>query len=79
VRGPSLTPQEAVASVAWRVRRFEAQGLDREQAIRRAAVQTGIEPQKVRWCVETAFPDSTVRRSPSSRQRKSLVALAAAL
>jgi hypothetical protein len=54
VHGPPLTPQEAVASVARRVRRLEAQGLDRDRAIRRVAVETGIAPEKVRWCAETA-------------------------
>jgi hypothetical protein len=79
VHGPPLTAQEAVASVVRRVLRFEAQGLDRGQAIRRAAVETGIEPEKVRWCAETAFPDSTVSRSASSRRRRGALALAAAL
>jgi hypothetical protein len=79
VHGPLLTAQEAVASVARRVLRFEAQGLDRGQAIRRAAVEIGIEPEKVRWCAETAFPDSTVSRSASSRRRRGALAVAAAL
>jgi hypothetical protein len=69
MHGPSLTPQEAVASVARRVSRLEAQGLNRDLAIQRAAVQFGIEPHKVRWCAETAFRDSTSRVSPSSRRR----------
>jgi hypothetical protein len=79
MHGPPLTAQEAVASVARRVHLFEAQGLDRGQAIRRAAVETGIEPEKVRWCAETAFPDSAARRSPSSRRRRVALAMAAAL
>jgi hypothetical protein len=54
MHGPALTPQEAVASLARRVRRLEAAGLDRDQAIRRAAAETGIEPEKVRWCAERA-------------------------
>jgi len=74
-----LTAKEAVASVARRVHLLEAQGLDRGQAIRRVAVETGIEPEKVRWCAETAYPDSTVRRSPSSRRRRGALAIAAAL
>jgi hypothetical protein len=74
-----LTAQEAVASVARRVLRLEARGVDRGQAIRRAAVETGIEPEKVRWCAETVFPDSTVRRSASSRRRHGALAVAAAL
>ena len=78
MHGPPLTPQEAVASVARRVRRLEALGLDRDRAIGRAAVETGIAPQKVRWCVETACPEPTVRFSPSSR-RRSRMAIAAAL
>jgi len=73
-----LTPQEDVASLARRVRRLEAQGLDRDQAIRRAAVETGIDPERVRWCAETAFPDSTFCRSPSSRRRRGVLAVAAA-
>jgi hypothetical protein len=73
-----LTPQEAVASVARRVRRLEAQGLDRDRAIGHAAVETGIDPQKVRWCVETACPEPTVRSSPSSTRRWAM-AIAAAL
>jgi len=68
-----------VASLARRVRRLEAQGLDRDQAIRRAAVETGIDPERVRWCAETAFPDSTVCRSLSSRWRRGVLAVAAAL
>ena len=79
MQGPPLTPQEAVASVAQLVRRLEAQGLDLDGAIGRAAVETGIERQKVRWCVETACPESTVRSSPSSRRRRSALAIAAAL
>jgi hypothetical protein len=79
MHGPPLTPQEAVASVARRVQLFEAQGLDRGQAIRRAAVETGIEPEKVRWCAETAFPDSTARHSPSCRRPRVALAMAAAL
>lgn len=79
MHGPPLTPQEAVASVARRVRRLEAEGLDRDHAIRRAAVETGIEPEKVRWCAETAFPDSIVRLSPSSKRRRAALAVAAAL
>jgi hypothetical protein len=68
-----------VASVARRVHLLETQGLDRGLAIRRVAVETGVEPEKVRWCAETAFPDSTVRRSPSSRRRRGVLAMAAAL
>ena len=79
MHGPTLTAQEAVASVARRVLRLEAQGLGRGQAIRRAAVETGIEPEKVRWCAQTAFPDSTVCRSASSRRRRGALAVAAAL
>jgi hypothetical protein len=78
MHGPPLTPQEAVAAVARRVRCLEAQGLDRDRAIGRAAVETGIDPQKVRWCVETACPEPTVRFSRSSRRRWGM-AIAAAL
>ena len=76
--GSPLTPQEAVASVARRVRRDEAGGLDREQAIRRTSAQTGIDPEKVRWCVETIFRASPVRLAPSLGRRGAL-AIAAAL
>ena len=79
MHGPPLTPQEAVASLARRVCRLEAQGLDRDHVIWRAAVETGIEPEKVRWCVETAVPNSTVGRSPLSRRRRGVLAMAAAL
>ncbi len=78
MHGPRLTPQEAVASVARRVRRHEAQGLDREQAIRRTTVETGIDPERVRWCAETAFP-GLVRLSPSGRRRRGALAIAAVL
>jgi hypothetical protein len=79
VHGLPLTPHEAVASVARRVRTGEAQGLDREQAIRRTSVETGIDPEKVRWCVETVFGASPVRLSPSLRRRRPAWAIAAAL
>jgi hypothetical protein len=62
MHGPPLTPQEAVASVARRVRRLEAHGLDRNQAIRCVAVETGIDAEKVRWCaVDRAQLDRPVR------------------
>jgi hypothetical protein len=79
MHGPPLTAREAVALVARRVHLLETQGLDRGLAIRRVAVETGIEPEKVRWCAETAFADSTIRRSPSSRRRRGALAMAAAL
>ena len=79
MRGQSLTPREAVASVARRVCALETQGLDREQAVRLAAAETGIDPQKVRWCVETVFPRATVRCAPASRRRRAALALAAAI
>jgi hypothetical protein len=78
VHGPELTPQEAVASVARRVRRGEAVGVDHEEAIRLTSAETGIDPEKVRWCVETAFPGSTVRPSPSRTRRRVALAMAAA-
>jgi hypothetical protein len=68
-----------VASVARRVRGGEAQGLDREQAIRRTSVETGIDPGKVRWCVETVFRAAPVRLSPALRRRRGAWAIAAAL
>ena len=51
MHGTPLTPDEAVASVARRVRSLEAQGLDRDHAIRSAAVHFGIDPEKARWCI----------------------------
>jgi hypothetical protein len=79
VHGPPLTPQEAVASVARRVRGSEAQGFDREQAILRTSIDTGIGPDKVRWCVETVFGASPVRLSRALRRRRTALAIAAAL
>jgi hypothetical protein len=79
VHGPPLTPQEAVASVARRVREGEAQGLDREQAIRHISVETGIDPAKVRWCAETVFGAPAVPLSASLRRRRGAWAIAAAL
>jgi hypothetical protein len=79
VHGPPLTPQEAVASIARRVRGNEAQGFDREQAILRTSIDTGIDPEKVRWCVENVFGASPVRLSPTLRRRRSALAIAAAL
>lgn len=84
MHGPPLTPQEAVASVARHVCRLEGQGLGRDQAIRRAAVETGVDPEKVRWCAETASAeaasaDSAVRLASSTRPRRGLLAVAAAL
>jgi hypothetical protein len=78
MHGPPLTPQEAVASVARRVRRHEGQGLDREQAIRRVTVETGIDPEKVRWCAHTTLA-GFVRLSPAGRRRRGALAIAAVL
>ena len=74
VHGPTLTPQEAVTSIARRVRGSEAQGFDREQAILRTSIDTGIDPEKVRWCVETIFGASPARLSPALRPRRSALA-----
>jgi hypothetical protein len=79
VHGTPLTPQEAVASVARRVRGSEAQGFDRERAILRTSIDTGIDPEKVRWCVETVFGASPVLLSPALRRRRTALAIAAAL
>jgi hypothetical protein len=94
MNGPALTPQEAVAAVARRVRRLEAHNLDRDQAIRLTAYETGMDAEKVRWCateaaestpapesfaVETAPVHSTVRLAPSRRRRRRQLAVAAAL
>jgi len=61
MHGLPLTPQEAVASVVRHVRRLEAQGLDTEQAVSLVATQTGIDPEKVRWCVGVAPAQPAVR------------------
>jgi hypothetical protein len=79
VQGPPLTPKEAVASIARRVRGSEAQGFGREEAILRTSIDTGIDPAKVRWCVETVFGVSSVRLSPARSRRRSALAIAAAL
>jgi len=68
-----------VASVARRVRGSEAQGFDREQAILRTSIDTGLDPEKVHWCVETVFGASPLRLSPAPRPRRSVLAIAAAL
>jgi hypothetical protein len=78
MHGPSLTPQEAVAWVAQRVRRLEDHGLDLHQATQLVAAENGIVVEKVRWCVETTFPASTVRRLPSTRRHRGAAAVAAA-
>ena len=78
MNGLPLTPHEAVASVARRVCAAEARGLDREQAIRHISVATGIDPEKVRWCVEVTFGAPPVRLSPSTRRRRGACAIAAA-
>jgi hypothetical protein len=68
-----------VTSIARRVRGSEAQGFDREQAILRTSIETGIDPEKVHWCVETVFGASPVRLSPAPRRRRRALAIAAAL
>ena len=79
MHGPRLTPQEAVASVALRVRRYEAQGLDREQAIRQTSAETGVDPDKVRWCAQRASQNSLARVSASAVRRRRALAIAAVL
>jgi len=81
MNGPPLTPNEAVASVARRVDRLEGLGLDRDQAIQRVALETGIDSEKVRWCVVNASAGSAaIARLPrSTRRRRAALALAAAL
>jgi hypothetical protein len=74
-----LTPNEAVASVARRVRCYEAQGFDREQAVQRTSVEMGIDPDKVRWCAQKAFPDAPAQLSPSGMRRRRALAIAAVL
>ncbi len=79
MHGQALTPKEAVASVARRVRRGEADGLNRQQAIRRAALELGMDPAKVCWCAETVLGAAPVRLSSSQRRRRGALAIAAAL
>jgi hypothetical protein len=78
MHGSPLTPQEAVASVALQVRRLEAKGLDPGQAIALTADQTGIDPEKVRWCVDIASAQPALRPRWAT-QRRRLLAVAAAL
>jgi hypothetical protein len=78
MNGLPLTQHEAVASVAQRVCAAEARGLDHEQAISHISIATGIDPEKVRWCVEVAFGSPPVRLSPSPRRRRGGCAIAAA-
>jgi hypothetical protein len=54
MHGPPLTPEEALAAVARRVQRLEAQGLGRDQALRLTAAETGVDLEKVRWSVDRA-------------------------
>jgi hypothetical protein len=61
MHGTPLTPREAVAAVVRHVRRHEEMGLDRNQAIRRTAADYGMEPHKVRWCVETDVGGASAR------------------
>jgi hypothetical protein len=63
-----------MASVARRVRAGEALGLDREQAIRRTSDETGIDPEKVRWCVETVFGTPPIPLSPRGRRAWAIAA-----
>ena len=57
MHGSKLTPQEAVATVAQRVRRLEAQGLDHAHAIRLAATWYGISPELAHWCAGSPSTD----------------------
>jgi hypothetical protein len=79
MHGPHLTPDEAVASVALRVRRYEAQGLDPELAIRRTSIELSIDPDKVRWCAQRALHRSPPSRSAPGTWRSRALAIAAAL
>ena len=79
MHGPPLTPEEAVASVARCVRGGESQGFDREHAIRRISIETGLDPERVRWCVETVFGATPARLSPALRRRRGALTIAAAL
>lgn len=71
MHGPPLTPNEAVAMVARQVRRLEAAGIDRDQAIRRAAADNGIDPEKVRWCADTALSHASA--GPTDQDRGATV------
>jgi hypothetical protein len=42
--------------------RYEAQGLDHVQAVRQTSVETGVEPDKVRWCAPARRSTATIRR-----------------
>jgi hypothetical protein len=53
--------------VARQVRRLEAAGIDRDQAIRHAAAESGIAPEKVRWCADTAPGDVSARPTDHGR------------
>jgi hypothetical protein len=68
-----------VASVACRVRGGEAQGFGRDRAIRRISIETGLDPEKVRWCVESVFGAAPVPVSPALRRRRGALAIAAVL
>jgi hypothetical protein len=74
VRGSPLTPQEAVTSVARRVRRLEAQGLGRDQALRLVSAETGVDLDKVRWSVDRASlgPNARIASADDSRAARPL-------
>jgi hypothetical protein len=68
MHGSPLTPYEAAASIASQVFWLQANGFDRDRAIQRVAAQTGIAPEKVRWCANGApanAPRSAQRNTPS--------------
>jgi hypothetical protein len=74
MHGPALTPQEAVNSVARRVRRREAQGLGRDDALRLVSAETGIDLAKVRWSVDRASvgPNTRIASADDGRATRPL-------
>jgi hypothetical protein len=69
MQGPSLTPQEAVTSVARRVRRLEARGVGRDNALRLVSAELGIDLEKVRWSVDRASLGPNARIASADRDR----------
>jgi hypothetical protein len=69
MRGSPLTPEEAVTSVARRVRRLQAQGLGRDQALGLVSAETGVDLEKVRWSVDRAPLGPNARISSTDRGR----------
>jgi hypothetical protein len=73
------TGRHGVAKGSFGSRGGEAQGFGRDQAIRRISIETGLDPEKVRWCVESVFGAAPVPLSPALRRRRATLAIAAVL